>query len=589
MAIVLAVYLYSPVSATLNGYVLDTQFKVLRNLSPTPVNDNIVVIGIDEQSYDVFDRPSGLWHSYLGELMLGIAGAEPELLIVDLLLEKLYKDIVPNHYSSLHRGLLAFRKSQTPLVMAIGLKDSTRSTAFGLNSQETVLEEVFPYPAMRTILRGEEHYGLAVLEKDLDGVMRRQSMEYESCTTCSPSMLARAYEQLGEKHPPGLINFALGAKFQYVPLHEVVRWYRQGQEDKLDETFAGKAVFLGSVTRFDDRHLAPVSLASWEDNNRKTPGVLFMAQAMRSINEGGLIQPISNLGAIGLLCLALGFWFIATSLRFGTASLIAFVLLMLAGSTWLLTIQRELPTGLILVAAIVASATRFSFEAVASFLERKRLTASFGGYVSQNVMKQILDGKITPDMQGVRLNVCVMFADIRNFTSRSESATPESIIKLLNYYFGEMTDAVDEFGGTVDKFVGDGLMVFFGAPNVSSNPSQNALDAVKSMMRRLEAVNTTLAAEGIEAIEIGIGLHTGEAVIGHVGSARRHEYTAIGDTVNVAARLEGLTKALRCTLVCSEVVFNNVAEKEQLTALGEHNLKGHTAIPVYGWSPENIS
>jgi adenylate cyclase len=132
-------------------------------------------------------------------------------------------------------------------------------------------------------------------------------------------------------------------------------------------------------------------------------------------------------------------------------------------------------------------------------------------------------------------------------------------------------------------------MAFFGAPSISANPSQNGFYAAKCMLRNLERVNAKLVEQGIDPIEIGIGLHTGEAVIGHVGSARRNEYTAIGDTVNVAARIEGLTKALKCQLVCSEVVFNDIADNQQLNALGHHELKGHTALPVYGLNLDDVS
>lgn len=584
--LIIGAFSYSPLSATFNGLLLDSQFKVLRDLFPMDAPDDIVIVGIDEQTYEAFDRPSGIWHSYIGELLLGLVEAKPKLVVMDLVFEKLYRNLIPNHYSNLHRSLLAFRKSETPLVMAIALKTTTLKSESGKTDANALLEEVFPYPAMQAILKGANHYGLALVEKDADGVLRRQSMEYSNCKDCSPSMLARIYEQLEERHAPGLINFSVGSKFNYVPLHEVVQWKREGNLSQLAKTFSGKAIFVGTVTRFEDRHLAPVALRAWEGNDKQTPGVLFMAQAMRSIDVGGLIQPVSKWITLLLMILALGLWFCAGSLRLGMASLLLFLLGLIGLSTWLLTAQQELATGLVVMAAFVASTTRFSFEAWYSFLERKRLSSSFGGYVSPNVMKEILDGKISPDMQGTRLNVCVMFADIRNFTTRSESSTPESIIQLLNYYFEEMTAAIDEFGGTVDKFIGDGLMVFFGAPNISVNPSQNGFDAAKSMLRRLEKVNERLIGDGVEPIEIGIGLHTGEAVIGHVGSARRNEYTAIGDTVNVAARIEGLTKALKCTLVCSDVVFNDVIDAEELTALGHHKLKGHTPVPVYGWNPE---
>ncbi|MFT6047181.1 MAG: CHASE2 domain-containing sensor protein, partial [Arenicella sp.] len=312
-ALIISVFWYSPLSATLNGLVLDAQFNVLRDVSPRDAADNIVIVGIDEQTYEAFDRPSGLWHSYVGELLLGVADAKPKLVVMDLVFEKLYRNLIPNHYLNLHRGLLAFRKSQTPIVMAIALKNSALHNATKKPNTGAVLEEVFPYPAMQAILKGEKYYGLALVEKDADGVLRRQSMKYPSCRDCSPSMLSRIYQQLDENHSSGLINFALGSKFEYVPLHQVVQWRRDGNSAQLAETFAGKAVFVGTVTRFEDRHLAPVGLKAWEGAGRQTPGVLFMAQAMRSIDAGGLIQPVSKWLTLLLLILAIGLWFSASS------------------------------------------------------------------------------------------------------------------------------------------------------------------------------------------------------------------------------------------------------------------------------------
>ncbi len=576
---------FSSLAEKLDGFVLDRQFQILRQLSPDSSPDNIVIVGIDDQTYEEFDRPSGIWHSYIGEFLLAAAESGPELVVVDLLLEKLYKDLVPNHYADLHRGLLAFRKKQIPLVMGIGLKSVSEPESTEETGIRTTLREVHPYAAMRAILRDEKHYGLAIVEQDADGVLRRQIMQYAKCPACSPSILARIYQQLGESHAPGLINFVPGEPYSYLPLQDIISWHREGDRDQLNQVLAGKAIFLGSVTRFEDRHLAPLPLTAWETGNRQTPGVLFMAQAMRSINHGGLIQRIPGwvLTLAGLL--SAGLWFVGAKLRTSILSLTLWVGAVLGASTWFLMGQLELPVGLILFLSVAACLTRISYESWESFKQRQRLSASFGAYVSPHVMQQILDGTINPEMEGSRQNVCVMFSDIRNFTARSESQTPESIIKLLNHYFEEMTEAVDAQGGTIDKFIGDGLMVFFGAPNGRTNPSQDAFDCAKSMLERLQSINLELVEQKIQPIEIGIGMHTGEAIIGHVGSSRRHEYTAIGDSVNIAARLEGLTKVLGCEIVCSQEVFENLSEQNEFSALGEQAIKGHTAVPVFGWKP----
>jgi len=180
----------------------------------------------------------------------------------------------------------------------------------------------------------------------------------------------------------------------------------------------------------------------------------------------------------------------------------------------------------------------------------------------------------------------VLFSDIRSFTTRSESEPPEAIISLLNRYFNEMAAVIHSHGGTVDKFIGDGMMVFFGAPNHQDNPAQQAFDAAQKMLQRLDNLNLKLKEEGIEEIKIGIGIHLGEAVVGHVGSDTRHEYTVIGDTVNLAARLEGRTKELGYPIVCSASVAKVLDSSAKLISLGETPIKGRAAAEVFGWKPE---
>ncbi len=131
--------------------------------------------------------------------------------------------------------------------------------------------------------------------------------------------------------------------------------------------------------------------------------------------------------------------------------------------------------------------------------------------------------------------------------------------------------------------MGDGLMAFFGAPNPLENPSRAAFAAAQEMFQRLEALNSRLQTDGVEPIEIGIGLNTGHAIVGHVGARTRHEYTATGDVVNVAARLEGLTKEIGYPLLCSESVKEQLGEDVGLVPLGTHKIKGHTSMIVYGW------
>ncbi|HEX8285404.1 MAG TPA: adenylate/guanylate cyclase domain-containing protein [Pyrinomonadaceae bacterium] len=164
--------------------------------------------------------------------------------------------------------------------------------------------------------------------------------------------------------------------------------------------------------------------------------------------------------------------------------------------------------------------------------------ANYSRFLPEYVVKQILENPDSFKLGGVNQTLTVLFADIRGFTRLSENAAPDRVVQLLNNYFTAMSDVVFGHGGTLDKYLGDGLMALFGAPTATPEDACNAVSAAVQMQRRMEGINEQLRADKLSEIAIGIGLHTGVATVGYIGSERRSEYTAIGDTVNLAARLE---------------------------------------------------
>ena len=193
----------------------------------------------------------------------------------------------------------------------------------------------------------------------------------------------------------------------------------------------------------------------------------------------------------------------------------------------------------------VAAQTAVTVETVKAHkrLAREEVArANYSRFMPEYVVKQLLENPNSFRLGGVNQLVTVLFADIRGFTAFSEKEKPEKVVGLLNRYFSVMTDIIFEHGGTLDKYIGDGLMAIFGAPNATEEDALNAVKAAVTMQKRLVLLNTELSAEGYGQISVGIGLHTGEATIGYIGSDKRSEYTAIGDTVNLASRLESNAK-----------------------------------------------
>jgi len=189
----------------------------------------------------------------------------------------------------------------------------------------------------------------------------------------------------------------------------------------------------------------------------------------------------------------------------------------------------------------IASQTAVAVESARAHerLAREEVArANYSRFMPEYVVRQMLEDPESFKLGGANQRVTVLFADVRGFTSISEHAPPERVVQILNLYFSAMTEIIFAHGGTLDKYIGDGLMALFGAPAATPLDASNALAAAVAMQRQMVALNQELRAAGLPEISVGIGLHTGEATVGYIGSERRSEYTAIGDTVNLAARLE---------------------------------------------------
>jgi adenylate cyclase len=226
--------------------------------------------------------------------------------------------------------------------------------------------------------------------------------------------------------------------------------------------------------------------------------------------------------------------------------------------------------------------TRAFNEMAASLGEKELIKDAFSRYVSRQVAEIIFNdpAKYISTLKGQRKNVTVLFADIRGFTPLSELLGPEEVVKLLNDYLSHMTDVVFKHEGTLDKFLGDGLMAVFGAPVEQSASTLNAVRAAVEMRSRLEEFNVRQRAGGRQEVRVGIGVNFGEAVVGNIGSRQRMDYTVIGDTVNVAQRIQ--TFADGGQIVLSDVAYARVAGAVDARALGSYELKGKKkAVALY--------
>jgi adenylate cyclase len=202
---------------------------------------------------------------------------------------------------------------------------------------------------------------------------------------------------------------------------------------------------------------------------------------------------------------------------------------------------------------------------------------SFARFVPKDIVRGIVDGSISTELGGVRQDVTILFTDVTNFTGIAEAADPDSLMRQTSRHFAALTRAFLAEGGTVDKFIGDSVMVFWNAPHLQQDHVARGCRAALAARAASDALNAEFTAEGLPPFAVRIGLHCGVAVVGNVGSVERMNYTALGNSVNLAARLEGLNKAYGTTILVSEAVQERVGRCFRFNPVASVVAKGMTA------------
>ncbi len=207
----------------------------------------------------------------------------------------------------------------------------------------------------------------------------------------------------------------------------------------------------------------------------------------------------------------------------------------------------------------------------------QRTISSFAHFVPKDIVKGIIDGSISTELGGVRQEVTVLFTDVANFTGIAEASDPDNLMRQMSRHFTALTEAFIAEGGTVDKFIGDSVMVFWNAPHLQLDHVERACRAALVAKAASEALNIQFIAEGLQPFAVRLGIHFGDAVVGNLGSAERMEYTVLGNSVNLAARLEGLNKEYGTTILVSEAVRDRVHNRFHFNAIASVIAKGMTA------------
>ena len=330
-------------------------------------------------------------------------------------------------------------------------------------------------------------------------------------------------------------------------------------------------------------------LSEWERNLKgemtlNQPGVVVHLQTLRGLLGDGLIVPIPEALKWLICLLLLGFVFAPSNrytywLAFAVAPVVFFSI-----SVILITAKILIPAVTFLVLLWIAVMVGAVADGTRTLLERNRFRQSFSGSVSPAVLQEMLAGNLSASQSARTAEICVLFSDIRGFTGLSETLSPENVTNLLTRYFDRMVACVHRYDGTMDKFMGDGMMVLFGAPRRTGDPCISAVRCALDMVSELKQLNEEFVKEGLPNLKIGIGINYGKAVVGIIGSTERNNYSAIGDAVNVASRVEGLTKRLGTQIVLTESLKEQLGDAFPLIDFGEQAIRGHSAMRLWGVS-----
>lgn len=270
--------------------------------------------------------------------------------------------------------------------------------------------------------------------------------------------------------------------------------------------------------------------------------------------------------------------FLAVFVYFDTLPAIIFMILFLIAYflAYKLALNHLIFINLAGVITAVPVSKMYSFAYLRIFKENrnKKIENVLSKYISKDIKNKILKSNTDIGLGGKRAEITVMFADIRGFTSLSETMKAEDVSQLLNEYFTELEPVITKYNGVINKFIGDAVLVIFGDPEQDKHHAKNAVKCAYELRKKVKEIKERWVQEGKPKIDIGIGINTGEAFIGNVGTKNRFEYTVIGDTVNIASRIEDYNKIYKTHVLISENTYSKISDIVDVIKIREVSIKG---------------
>lgn len=550
-------------------------------------SDNIVIIGIDEVSINDKSKFGlgrfGSWsRAYYKTVIENLENAGAKVIGIDFLLtekqtsitENYIKELIKNPDEIKNYSPLLDNPEDTELAETLGKYSNIILAGVDLGeSDELIADEPLPI----FINYNNEEVGLININLDEDSVARRIPIENSFALKTAQKYSPAAIDtfEIPLENNEMLINyFEEPYEYNSIPFVEAYN-------DNFDTARVnGKIALIGVTTqKIGDHYATP------KDTKIEMPGVEIHANAIQTILSRDYLQNQSQVSetitiillalVVALILSFLNIWLATAIILAITAGYYGYAHLVYSRGTILNMIYPFITIALAYVATL-------GYKYFAELREKKYVKTAFGRYLSPNVMSDVLKHPDLLHLGGTKRNVTVFFSDIANFTTLSEGMKPEDLISQINDYLSAMTDIIMDLGGTLDKYVGDAIVAYFGAPIDQPNHAVLACEAAIRMREQLPRLHEKWQSEGKSLADFRVGINSGYVVVGNVGSEKRFDYTILGDEVNLGSRLEGANKKYETRVMISEATAAAIGSDFIVRELDLLRVKGKTKpVRVY--------